>query len=92
MKPMSLICLLRVSKSQQQENTFKDSILETIYELILENAANESHKVYFPDSYIPCVIEVGNISKKSTIFPKVSLEKIFFTKQVIDLRKKEISS
>ncbi|XP_043465157.1 nucleolar complex protein 2 homolog [Leptopilina heterotoma] len=67
MKPMSLICLLRVSKSQQQENTFKDSILETIYELILENAANESHKVYFPDSYIPCVIELKAFLKKSNV-------------------------
>lgn len=70
MKPMSLICLLRVSKSQQQENTFKDSILETIYELILENAANESHKVYFPDSYIPCVIEVKLLFKLFAPFNK----------------------
>ena len=58
MKPMSLICLLRVSKSQQQENTFKDSVIETIHELIFENAANDSYKVYFPDAYIPCVIQV----------------------------------
>lgn len=67
LKPMSLDCLLRVSKSQQQENAFKDSIIENIYELILENAANESHKVYFPDSYIPCIMQLKAFLKKSNV-------------------------
>lgn len=58
MKPIPLICVLRMSKSQLKENGFKDSIIETIYQLILQYAANESHKIYFPDMYIPCIIQV----------------------------------
>ncbi|XP_035724574.1 nucleolar complex protein 2 homolog [Vespa mandarinia] len=58
MKPISLICILRMSKSQLQENGFKDSIIDAIYRLILENAANDSHLVCFPDLYFPCIIQL----------------------------------
>jgi len=58
MKPIPLICILRMSKSQLVENGFKDSIIETVYRFILENAANDSYKIYFPDVYIPCIIQV----------------------------------
>ncbi|XP_070160038.1 nucleolar complex protein 2 [Polyergus mexicanus] len=64
MKPMSLICILRVSKSQLIENGFKDSIIETIYQLILQYAASESYKLYFPDMCIPCVIQLKAFLKK----------------------------
>ncbi|KAL6449010.1 hypothetical protein ACFW04_000612 [Cataglyphis niger] len=64
MKPMSLICILRVSKSQLIENGFKDSILETIYQLILQYAASESYKLYFPDMCIPCIIQLKAFLKK----------------------------
>ncbi|XP_033226481.1 nucleolar complex protein 2 homolog [Belonocnema kinseyi] len=67
MKPKSLLCLLKISKSEQQENTFKDSIIENIYELILENAANESYKIYFPDAYIPCIIQLKSFLKKCNV-------------------------
>lgn len=63
MKPIPLICILRMSKSQLVENGFKDSIIETVYQFILENAANESHKIYFPDVYIPCIIQVFKRNK-----------------------------
>lgn len=61
MKPTPFICVLRMSKSQLAENGFKDSVIETIYQLILENAANESHAIYFPDVYISCTIQVKKI-------------------------------
>ncbi|KAL0118609.1 hypothetical protein PUN28_009347 [Cardiocondyla obscurior] len=64
MKPIPLICILRMSKSQLAENGFKDSIIETVYQFILENAANESHKIYFPDVYIPCIIQLKAFLKK----------------------------
>lgn len=69
MKPISLVCILRVSKSQLVENGFKDGIIETIYQLILEHAASESHRIYFPDLYTPCIIQV---SLKETKFKKTS--------------------
>ncbi|XP_018397154.1 PREDICTED: nucleolar complex protein 2 homolog [Cyphomyrmex costatus] len=64
MKPIPLICILRMSKSQLVENGFKDSIIETVYRFILENAANDSYKIYFPDLYIPCIIQLKAFLKK----------------------------
>lgn len=64
MKPISLICILRVSKSQLIENGYKDSIVETIYQLILQYAASESYKLYFPDMCIPCIIQLKAFLKK----------------------------
>ncbi|XP_018349997.1 PREDICTED: nucleolar complex protein 2 homolog isoform X1 [Trachymyrmex septentrionalis] len=64
MKPIPFICILRMSKSQLVENGFKDSIIETVYRFILENAANDSYKIYFPDVYIPCIIQLKAFLKK----------------------------
>ncbi|XP_025160764.1 LOW QUALITY PROTEIN: nucleolar complex protein 2 homolog [Harpegnathos saltator] len=64
MKPVPLTCILRMSKSQLAENGFKDSVIETIYQLILENAANESHMIYFPEVYISCLIQLKAFLKK----------------------------
>lgn len=58
MKPIPFLCILRISKSQLVEKGFKDSIIETIYQFILEYAAIESYKIYFSDLYIPCIIQV----------------------------------
>lgn len=54
MKPLHFTCILRVSKSQQIENGFKDTIVETIYGQILQYLANQSHSIAFPDlSFTP---------------------------------------
>ncbi|XP_028045568.1 nucleolar complex protein 2 homolog [Monomorium pharaonis] len=63
-KPVSLICILRVSKSQLVENGFKDSIIEIIYQLVLEHAACESHRIYFPDLYLSCIIQLKEFLEK----------------------------
>lgn len=63
-KPIPFICILRMSKSQLTENGFKDSIIETIYQLILQYSANESYKIYFPDICIPCIIQLKAFLKK----------------------------
>lgn len=67
MKPTPLICILRMSKVQLQENGFKDNIIDSIYRLILENAANASHMIYFPELYIPCIIQLKAFLKKCHI-------------------------
>lgn len=61
MKPMSLTCMLRVSKSQASENGYKDALIEKIYELLIESAAKDSHYVYFPDMYVLFFIKVKEI-------------------------------
>lgn len=65
MKPISLMCLLRASKSQMQENGYNDVVIETVYELILENAAKDSESIAFPDIYVPCVVQVKIIPQAS---------------------------
>lgn len=67
MKPIPFICILRMSKTQLQENGFKDNVIDSIYKLILENAAKDSHMVYFPDLYIPCIIQLKAFLKKCHI-------------------------
>ncbi|XP_076239293.1 nucleolar complex protein 2 [Calliopsis andreniformis] len=64
MKPVPFICILRASKSQLQENGFKDNVIESIYKLILENAAKDSHTIYFPDLYVPCIVQLKAFVKK----------------------------
>ncbi|XP_076628570.1 nucleolar complex protein 2 [Colletes latitarsis] len=73
MKPIPFTCVLRMSKVQLQENGFKDNVIDSVYQLILENASKDSHTIYFPDLYIPCIIQlkafikkchVGNYSRK----------------------------
>lgn len=68
MKPVPFICILRASKSQLQENGFKDNVIDSIYKLILENAAKDSHKIYFPDLYVPGIIQVSWLKVCQLIF------------------------
>lgn len=69
MKPLSLMCMLKASKSQSRDNAYKDALIDHVYELILESAAKDSYCIYFPDMYVPCVIKVShsnnNFSSKS---------------------------
>ncbi|KAK2580287.1 hypothetical protein KPH14_012532 [Odynerus spinipes] len=96
MKPIPLICILRMSKSQLQENGFKDSIMDSIYQLILENAAKDSHMVCFPDIYVPCIIQLKEFLKKCHVANyckkiKQLLEKIEENRKYIESeRAKEI--
>lgn len=52
MRPMDLTYILRLSKSQLQENAFKDAVIENIYDCLLEYTAAESYRISFPDTVI----------------------------------------
>lgn len=67
MKPTPLICILRMSKVQLQENGFKDNIVDSIYQLMLENAAKDSHTIYFPELYTPCIMQLKAFLKQCHI-------------------------
>jgi len=58
MKPQDFTCILRLSKSQLQENGFKDDAVEKVYQQVLEYLASESHTVSFPDAVVATVIQV----------------------------------
>ncbi|XP_071455687.1 nucleolar complex protein 2 [Hetaerina americana] len=63
MKPMNFNCILRLSKSQMQENGFKDAVIDSVYELIFMYLATESHRIGFPDLVIPLCIEIRKFNK-----------------------------
>lgn len=58
MKPLDFSCILRLAKSQLQENGFKDAVIERLYGLLLEYTANESSSIAFPDLMILPVVQV----------------------------------
>ncbi|XP_031833246.1 nucleolar complex protein 2 [Nomia melanderi] len=100
MKPVPFICILRLSKVQLQENGFKDNVIDNVYKLILENAAKDSHTIYFPDLYVPCIIQlkaflkkchVANYSRKmKQLLDKIEENRKYIekerSKRIIDLR------
>lgn len=63
MKPMDFTCLLRLSKSQMQENSFKDAVIESIYALLLDYLTIQSNKIAFPDLSIYCSIQLKKFIK-----------------------------
>ncbi|XP_050311037.1 nucleolar complex protein 2 homolog [Anthonomus grandis grandis] len=81
MKPLRFTCLLRLSKSQLQENGFKDTLIDTIYSQLLEYLAHMSHTISFPDLSLVCIIQIKRFLKKCKLSNhtrklKQALEKI----------------
>lgn len=58
MRPMDFTCVLRLSKSQLQENVFKDAVIENIHSSLMEYLIVEAHTISFPDLVIPLTIKV----------------------------------
>ena len=53
-----MLYALEVPKNHTQENVFKNAVIETIYKLMIETAAKDSHTLYFPDMYITYIMQV----------------------------------
>lgn len=58
MRPMDFTCILRLSKSQLQENVFKDAVIESVHCALMEYIIVESHTISFPDLIVPFIIKV----------------------------------
>ncbi|XP_040166150.1 nucleolar complex protein 2 homolog [Anopheles arabiensis] len=63
MRPVNLTCLLRFSPANIQENAFKDAVIDQIYELVLEFAANESASIGFPEIVLPIILQLRQYAK-----------------------------
>lgn len=61
MKPMTLTCVLTVSKQQLAENAFKDAIMDLIYSCTLEYLSGESYRQSFPDLVVFANLQVSII-------------------------------
>ncbi|XP_075215887.1 nucleolar complex protein 2 [Lycorma delicatula] len=64
MKPMDMSCILRLSKSMLQENSFKDAVIEEVYRLLLDSLSTESHCISFPDLTLLPVLQLKSFFKK----------------------------
>lgn len=64
MKPLSFTCILRLNKSQMQENGFRDEVVQNIFDLTLEYMANESYSLSYPELAVPCIINLKQYIKK----------------------------
>lgn len=58
MKPMDFTCILRLSKSQLQENVFKDAVIESAHSAFMEYLVVEAHTISFPDLVVPFTMKV----------------------------------
>lgn len=55
---MDFTCILRLSKSQLQENVFKDAVIESAHSSLIEYLVVEAHTISFPDLVVPFIIKV----------------------------------
>ncbi|XP_067137199.1 nucleolar complex protein 2 homolog [Centruroides vittatus] len=67
MKPMEFDCALKLSKSQLQENGFKDKVVELVYESMLEYLQSQSHTIGFPELVLPTVVHIKSFLKTCKI-------------------------
>ncbi len=51
--------VLRLSKAQLQENSFKDAVIENVYDCILQYTAFESCRISFPETVVVLLIHVS---------------------------------
>ena len=64
---MDFSCVLRLSKSQLVENSFKDATIEDVYGGLLETLASLSHKISFPEIAVPALAQIKTFLKKCKI-------------------------
>ncbi|XP_023232043.1 nucleolar complex protein 2 homolog [Centruroides sculpturatus] len=67
MKPMEFDCALKLSKSQLQENGFKDKVVELVYDTMLEYLQSQSHTIGFPELVLPTVVHIKSFLKTCKI-------------------------
>ncbi|XP_025831590.1 nucleolar complex protein 2 homolog [Agrilus planipennis] len=96
MKPLQFTCILRLSKSQMQENGFKDTLIESIYAQLLEYLSCQSHSIAFPDLSLFCVMQIKKFLKVCHVTNyckkmRQILEKIQQTNAFIEKERKSLS-
>lgn len=67
MRPLELSCVLRVSPAQMKESGFRDAVIETFYELVLEYLSGVSHSVAFPELVLPAMVYLKEFAKKCKV-------------------------
>nr|CAG4638311.1 EOG090X02MG [Cyclestheria hislopi] len=96
MKPMDFSCILRVSQSQLGESGFRDAVIETFYDRLLECLESNSHSVAFPELALPVILQLKSFIKKCPVANyskklKQLLEKIQENVQFIEKKRSQVS-
>ncbi|XP_049539658.1 nucleolar complex protein 2 homolog [Anopheles darlingi] len=96
MRPVNLTCLLRFSPANIQENAYKDAVLDQIYELVLEFAANESASVAYPEIVLPSVLLLRQFAKTTKQYKyarkiKQLSDKLMENYEFMEQRRKKMS-
>ncbi|KAL1494504.1 hypothetical protein ABEB36_010091 [Hypothenemus hampei] len=96
MKPLHFTCILRFSKSQLQENGFKDAVIDNVYSQLLEYLSIMSHSISFPDLSLVCILQIKQFLKKCknpnyTRKFKQALEKIEQNSQLIESERSKLT-
>jgi len=95
MKPLDLSCVLRVSQSQLGESGFRDSIVDSLYDKILETLECQSHCAAFPEMALPAVLQLKTFIKKCPLANynkkmKQLLEKIQETTKFVEKQRGQV--
>ncbi|XP_045474232.1 nucleolar complex protein 2 homolog [Harmonia axyridis] len=64
MKPLKFTFILRLSKSQLLENGFKDTVIDTIYDQLMEYMAIQSSSISFVELSLLTTIQIKKFLKK----------------------------
>uniref|UniRef100_A0A8D9BVY5 Nucleolar complex protein 2 homolog n=1 Tax=Cacopsylla melanoneura TaxID=428564 RepID=A0A8D9BVY5_9HEMI len=67
MKPLDFTCILRLNKIHLVENGFKTSVVDCVYQHLLNYMQNESSRISFPDLCIPVVSQLRAFVKASKV-------------------------
>lgn len=96
MKNFNMATILKFTKPQLLERAFKDTLVDQLYELLLDNLHVHSHTVTFPELIVPMVIQLKDFLKKCKVANyckqlKQIVEKGEETAKVVTARRKMAS-
>lgn len=67
MKPMDWSCVLKLSKSQLNETSYEDTVIEQVYYGLLNVLASNGHKISFPEMVVPALNQIKAFLKQSRV-------------------------
>lgn len=67
MKGMAFTCMLRATKPQLEELSFRNEVVDQIYANLLDYTAHESYTISFPDLIVPAVLELKQYIKRCKV-------------------------
>ncbi len=57
-KPLNFSFILKLNKQQLQDKSFKDVLIDIIYDHLILLLQNQSHDIAFPELALPLIIRV----------------------------------